>query len=248
MQRRNFFKWLTAGSVAVATLSYWGSRQLLNSCPRPPLPAALSQHPLVQQAFQDIDPNQILDVHLHLTGTGDSGQGVWVNPIGSDLSHPIEYLKRQFLMNAACVDRRQVDQSYVAHLKELADDFPSGARFLLLAFDYYHNEENQAEPSNSAFYIPNDYAAKVANTNPERFTWCASIHPYRADGPAALAAAKKAGAIAVKWLPQAMGIEADSHRCNQFYQALIDHNIPLGPINQLYSFFGVVRSITSQHA
>jgi len=55
----------------------------------------------------------------------------------------------------------------------------------------------------------------------------ASIHPYRADCVDALATAKAQGARAVKWLPQAMGIDPASPKCDRFYAALAKHALPL---------------------
>ena len=57
--------------------------------------------------------------------------------------------------------------------------------------------------------------------------WAASVHPYRADAVQALDAAVADGALAVKWLPNAMGIEPASPRCDAFYEALARHGIPL---------------------
>ena len=62
---------------------------------------------------------------------------------------------------------------------------------------------------------------------PQRFEWIASIHPYRADAVEALEAARPAGARAVKWLPNAMGIDPASARCDRFYDALARTHTPL---------------------
>ncbi|MBF0382182.1 MAG: amidohydrolase family protein [Magnetococcales bacterium] len=90
-----------------------------------------------------------------------------------------------------------------------------------------HFLKGVADKSRSAFHIPNAYAAAVAKAYPERFAWCASIHPYRLDGPQELEQAKIDGALAVKWLPQAMGINPASPLCDRFYKSLVKHNIPL---------------------
>jgi mannonate dehydratase len=63
--------------------------------------------------------------------------------------------------------------------------------------------------------------------HPERLAWTASIHPYREDAVEALDKAVRDGAVAIKWLPPAMGIDPESPRCDAFYAALARHELPL---------------------
>ena len=69
--------------------------------------------------------------------------------------------------------------------------------------------------------------ARVAVRYPNEIEWAASVHPYRADAVEALDAAVAGGARAVKWLPNAMGIDPASPRCDPFYRALARRRIPL---------------------
>jgi predicted TIM-barrel fold metal-dependent hydrolase len=55
----------------------------------------------------------------------------------------------------------------------------------------------------------------------------ASIHPYRADALDALEKAKANNARAIKWLPQGMGIDPDSPKCDAFYAACARLNMPI---------------------
>ena len=85
---------------------------------------------------------------------------------------------------------------------------------MLLAFDQVHDAGGQARPEASAFHVPNAYARTVAARYPNEIEWAASVHPYRADAVEALDAAVAGGALAVKWLPNAMGIDPASPRCD----------------------------------
>ena len=67
---------------------------------------------------------------------------------------------------------------------------------MLLAFDYNYDSAGQRRQNESAFYIPNEYAGQIAQTYPDRFTWIASIHPYREDAVEALDKAVEQGAKA----------------------------------------------------
>jgi mannonate dehydratase len=79
----------------------------------------------------------------------------------------------------------------------------------------------------SSFFIPNRYAADLAQRYPGRFEWICSVHPYRADAIDELQWSVRQGAPAVKWLPSAMGMDPMSPKCDPFYQALTRFNLPL---------------------
>lgn len=200
---------------------------LRNPCLDSRLPEHLARHEIVRAAWEGIDPARVWDVHVHLVGAGDSTGGAWVNPEAWSLLHPVAYIRRLTLMNAGCVDPRAVDRSYVERLLGLIDGFPAGARCLLLGFDYHHDEEGRRVPERSSFYVPDEYTAAVAQRYLQRFEWAASIHPYRRDAVDALAAARARGARAVKWLPNSMGIDPASPRCDAFYAALARSGTPL---------------------
>jgi mannonate dehydratase len=98
---------------------------------------------------------------------------------------------------------------------------------LLFAFERAHDEQGRPDLDETAFYVPDAYARDVAKAHPKYFEWVASIHPYRADCVDALDRAKAEGARGVKWLPQAMGIDPASPKCDRFYAALARHGLPL---------------------
>ena len=227
-----------AGAAATAALGALGGRRraaagpliddsLRNPCLDSRLPEHLARHEIVRAAWNGIDPARVWDVHVHLVGDGDSKQGPWLAPEARSLWHPVAYIRRLTLMNAGCVNPQAVDQSYVDRLLGLIEACPPGARCVLLAFDYHHDAEGRRVPERSSFYIPDDYAAAVARRFPHRFEWAASIHPYRRDAVEALATARARGARAVKWLPNSMGIDPASARCDPFYAALARTGVPL---------------------
>ena len=162
-------------------------------------------------------------------GDGDSPSGIYVNPRMDSVLNPTLYARRLFFLNAGCVHDApgSVDRSYVERLHNLADGMRPGFKMLLFAFERAHDEQGRPDLDETAFYVPNAYARDVAKAHPKYFEWVASIHPYRADCVDALARAKVEGARAVKWLPQAMGIDPASPKCDRFYAALAKHDLPL---------------------
>ncbi len=100
-------------------------------------------------------------------------------------------------------------------------------RVLLFAFDQFHDADGKPVKENSEFFTPNEYVAQVAAKHPDLFVPCASVHPYRPDAVEALTRAVNAGAVAVKWLPNAMNIDPSSSKCDAFYEAMKTLQVPL---------------------
>ena len=199
-----------------------------NPC-RGALPPELARHELVLWAWQGLDARRLVDTHAHLLGTGDAGSGCTVHPHMQQWWHPVEVLRQQAILNAACVpaDASSVDRAYVQRLLTLAADFEPGARWWLFAFEQAHGDDGRPQAEHTTFHVPDAYAAHVAATYPERFDWVASIHPYRADALQRLEHALQTGAVAVKWLPSAMNINLRDARCRPFYARLVRAGVPL---------------------
>ncbi len=228
MNRRQFFAVLGGGALAFAAYRLWPDHRLLNPCLPAKLPQILAEDDVVISALADLDASHLWDGHVHLIGTGDGGSGIWVNPHMQSILHPLQFVQFKLYTNAACTDQTSsVDHSFIERLIELHEAMPVGMRLLLLAFDYTYDERGHQQPERSAFHIPNEYPAKIARQNSNRFEWIASIHPYRADCVEALEMAVARGARAVKWLPPAMGMNPASPLCDRFYEAMARFDIPL---------------------
>jgi uncharacterized protein len=224
---------LCCGAAAVAGLftslqAHAALPGIDNPC-RGKLPEALAQHDLVRSAFEGLDPHALWDVHAHLLGTGDSGSGCTVHASMSQWWRPIEVLRRQAILNAACVggDASSVDRAYVERLVSLTHDFPAGVRWLLFAFDNAHGDDGAAHSDTTTFHVPDRYARSVVSAHPQRFGFVASIHPYAPDAIERLNRAITDGALAIKWLPSAMNIDPRDVRCRPFYDRLAAARLPL---------------------
>lgn len=231
MNRRVFLKALPVfgiGAVGVAGANYWPEQGFTNQC-LAELPDTVMGHPLMQEVWSAIDPSMVWDCHTHLVGSGDSGGGAWFSPQMDSLWHPLLKLQKLFYMNAGCVHEAtgRMDASYVERLHNLIDGMQPGFKVMLLAFDWRHDESGREDKKDSIFHIPNSYAAEMARRHPKYFEWVASIHPYRVDAVDALQQAVENGARAIKWLPSAMGIDPASSRCDRFYEAMAEADLPL---------------------
>ncbi len=221
--RRGFLGGVGASALLSGCALAWEG-PLLNGCLRPEaLPAWAAEHPAVAGAFEGLEARRLLDVHAHLLGIGDGGSGAWVNPAMLSWTSPGSRVRGRLYMNAACVEDAPaggLDAAYVGRLRRLLEGMPAGYRVLALAFEGYHDASGALVREETPFHVPDGWARRVAGTWPERFVWAASIHPYREDAAAAVAAARAGGAWAVKWLPASMGIDPASPRCDGFYEAL----------------------------
>lgn len=238
MRRRKFLKQslIVGGASAVSGTVAWHhffDGPVLNACLLDSFPVALQQHELMQQALQGLNLEDVWDCHFHLVGNGKNAalggdkSGIWLNPSmdsGWSITQRIQY---SFYLNASCVeDAEYADKEYVSTIEKLLQSAPDGVKFMLLAFDYHHDQDGQINRAGSTFYVPNKYAAKVAASNAQ-LEWIGSVHPYREDAIEQLEWCALNGAKAIKWLPPAMNIDPASNKCEAFYQKMIELGLPL---------------------
>ena len=181
------------------------------------------------RAFDGVRADRVWDVHAHLFGNGRTKSGVFVESEFDRPRTPVKYARKFFFANGGCLgsDEDRFDTAMVARIGALADQLPLGAKVMLLAFDFTHDERGTRRPDLTTFAVTNEYAQRIAATRPNRFEWIASVHPYRADAIEALESARRGGARAVKWLPPAMNIDLSNPRCRPFYEALARLDLPL---------------------
>src|SRR5258708_613087 len=126
--------------------------------------------PVVQAAWEGVDPAQFWDSHAHLVGTGDSGAGVYVNPRMQSLMHPVFYVQREFFLDAACVGQGgSVDRGYVERMRALVDGLRPGAKLLLLGFERMHDDRGAPKLDRSTFYVPDAYTRDIARAYTKHF-------------------------------------------------------------------------------
>jgi len=233
VRRRDFLRGGVAGAIASALTGcklppYSLEHGVFNRC------AAPGGHPvmrerLVRAAWDGLDPSRVWDSHAHLFGNGRSGGGIYLNPEFDRPSSIAGRVRRAMFFNAACggEDEEKLDGEVVARIGHLVDEFPVGAKVMLLAFDHTHDPDGRRRDDLTTFAVPDAYAARVAAARPDRFEWIASVHPCRRDAAEALARAKSGGARAVKWLPQTMAIDLGSAAAKEFYAVLRSADLPL---------------------
>lgn len=229
MNRRRVLMGLGAFAAAATGSSWFGLNRLARPAdPDGPLSAGALK--LAARAWEGLDPSRVIDSHVHVVGLGEGNTGCFVNErMRSPVSSPLSYLRFSIYCRAAGVDPDEalVDSAYLDVLLARARTAPMGGRLLILAFEQAHDESGNPLPEQSEFHTPNDYVLGLAKKHPDLFRPAASIHPYRPDAVEELHRVKEAGAVAVKWLPNAMNIAPGDPKCDPFYRALAELELPL---------------------
>lgn len=186
---------------------------------------------LVDEAFTGVDLTKLVDQHVHIVGLGMGGTGIEINKrMRMWWKHLGKYNRFNVYKSASGItDEEHADQQYVERLKSLVTNlhYPDKIRSYIFAFDRHYNEDGTMNEEHTEFYVPNEYAVKIANENPELFTAVISVHPYRKDALVELEKWAKTGIKFVKWLPNAMGMDPASEKNIPFYKIMKKYNMTL---------------------
>jgi predicted TIM-barrel fold metal-dependent hydrolase len=173
---------------------------------------------LIKRAFDDVDPERLVDHHVHIAGIGADGSGAFVNAKMRTWRHPFHRLKfKVYMSSAAADDDRRADAQFVERLANLVENIPHHGKHRLLAFDKHYRPDGSVNLDKTEFYTPNEYVFRLAEQHPDKFVANISVNPYRPDAIAELEKWAARGARVVKWLPNAMGIDPSDPRCDPFY-------------------------------
>ncbi len=169
----------------------------------------------------------IWDMHVHIVGLGAGETGIWVHPEMTSGWHPMRSLQFDVYREIAGIRSEDTaDADYIRTLLEIHRLCNPTGRLMMMAFDYAVDENGNELPERSTFFVPNRYAMELAAAHAE-LEAVASIHPYRKDAVERLEESAAKGAVAVKWLPNAMGMDPASPLWDNFYEAMERLNLPL---------------------
>ena len=176
---------------------------------------------LIKRAFDDIDPEKLIDHHVHIAGLGVGGTNAFVNPKMLTWRHPFHRLKLKVYMSSAGVaDEGNADPQAAARLADLVKNIKDHGKHRLLAFDKHYRKDGTVNLEKTEFYVPNEYIFELAERYPDLFVPNISVNPYRPDAIAELEKWARRGARIVKWLPNAMGIDPADAKCDPFYEKM----------------------------
>ena len=170
------------------------------------------------------EDNGIVDLHVHVAGTGAGGSGIFLNEaMRTSWRFPI-YLR------AFGVTRERLE----AHgdtllLKQLNAEIAAAAsvsKAVVLAMDGVIDEQGELNRDATQIYVPNEFLAHELPRY-EHLLFGASINPYRPDALQRLHTVKSQGAVLIKWIPNIMHIDPADARLGEFYETLVALELPL---------------------
>ena len=174
---------------------------------------------LVKRAFDDVDPQRLIDHHVHVAGVGAGG--TFVNRKMRTWAHPFHRLKfKVYMSSAGASDEDRADAQLVERLASLVSNIRNHGKHRLLAFDKHYRSDGSVNLEKTEFYVPNEYVFELAERYPDLFVPNISVNPYRPDAISELEKWAARGARIVKWLPNAMGIDPSDPKCDPFYQKM----------------------------
>ena len=182
---------------------------------------------LIDQAFDGINPERLVDYHTHVLAIGTSAADAFVNP---KMRGGINLERLKFLIYVSGAGVRNIenaDQEYVERLLRLTRSIKRHGKYRILAFDQHYNADGTVDLKKTNMYVPNRYVVELAGKNSDVFTPVVSVHPYRHDALQELETWAKAGVKYVKWLPNAMGMDPANPAIEPFYRKMKEHKMIL---------------------
>ncbi len=189
--------------------------------------ASTAAQKLIDQAFEGVNPDRLVDFHIHVIALGTSVRDAFVNP---KMRSGINLDRIKFLIYASASGVRNIDnadEEYAARLIRLVRGQKRGGKFRILAFDKHYKLDGSVNLAKTNMYVPNHYVVDLARRHPDIFLPVISVHPYRTDALEELDKWAKTGVQYVKWLPNAMGMDPASNSVEPFYRKMKGHNMIL---------------------
>ncbi len=165
-----------------------------------------------------------IDVHTHLAGTGCCSSGCWIAP---------KFKRRytfQLLKLLYGISSEQMQTTVDADWAQMLSDVIAGSPIdfgVAFGFDgAYHENDGTHLAEKSQMIIPAEWVFKVCRQHTNLLPG-PSLNPHRRDAMQQLEYCLREGAVLIKWLPAAQGINAVSPRLNDFYKLLAQARVPL---------------------
>jgi len=175
---------------------------------------------LIDEAFQGTN-KCLVDVHVHAVGNGSHGTRNWVNPKMQSIFHPYKNIQFNVYLKASGIKNEDnADKEYIERLISFLKAEPRYGKVVLLAFDYFYNENGVVNKDHSTFHIDNEYVYNLSKKYPQYFIPAISIHPARKDAVVKLEKWAQKGVKFIKWLPNAQGIEPNLKKYIPYYSVV----------------------------
>lgn len=183
---------------------------------------------VLDETFKGINAKCIKDYHVHAVGVGAGKTGAWVNPHMTSLTSGYPFLQFKVYLSASGItDYSKADQQYVERLINLSKVDERLGSFVLLAFDFHHDESGKKIEKRSSFHIPNEYVYSLQEKYPSIIDAGVSIHPDKVTAVDEVESWGKKGVRFIKWLPNSMRIDPSNPKYIPYYKMMKKYNMTL---------------------
>jgi mannonate dehydratase len=164
----------------------------------------------------------VIDVHVHIGGTGDSGSGCRMS---HEFVFSFAFAAMLVALKATPFDLN--DRKMRELILRAIDGSEKVDHAVVLALDGVYRNGRYVE-SESHLVTPNDYVMGIAREDP-RVLLGASVHPYRKKRELLYETERciDHGAALFKWIPSSQQIDPRDDRCMPFYERLAQAKVPL---------------------
>jgi predicted TIM-barrel fold metal-dependent hydrolase len=178
--------------------------------------------PMTKQLLFDIQPDDVIDIHVHIGGPPGENESMYYWSNAFKKSRAFEGMKLVTKLNVAQV----TGPRYMSELFNQLKTSKFVDKAVLLAFDQVYTEAGKLHKKKTDFYVANDYVAHLSRTYPG-FLYGCSVHPYSPQAIERLWCCARDGAVLCKWLPSSQGIDPTHPLAVRFYRACADLHMPL---------------------
>jgi predicted TIM-barrel fold metal-dependent hydrolase len=164
-----------------------------------------------------------IDVHVHLAGVGTGGSGCWLSPRFAS-RYTFRILRRLYGITDAEM-RESVDQSWAAGIAERVRESELD-RAVALGFEGVYDARGELDEARTQMIVPPGWVFESCRRHPELLPGPA-VSPNRRDALERLEECIERGAVLLKWLPSAMGIDPSAPAHRPFYRRMAEARLPL---------------------
>lgn len=165
-----------------------------------------------------------IDLHAHLAGCGTSNSGCWLSP-----AFRRRYTFRLLRLLHGITDeqmRTTIDQDWAARIAQRVRDSELD-RAVVLGFDGVYDDAGRLDLERSQMVVPPEWVFEASRLHPDALIPGPSLNPRRRDAMERLEECIERGAVLLKWLPSAQGMDPSSPSLAPFYRRMAEAGLPL---------------------
>lgn len=165
-----------------------------------------------------------VDMHLNLAGSGTGLSGCYISDKFLK-RYTIRFLRAMYKISDKQL-RESIDQDWARLTNKVVSESPVDYG-VVLGFDHiYDPRSGQQRLDRTQMVVPMDWVFRVCEEHRQLLPG-PGINPYRPDALERLSEANDRGAVLIKWLPPAQGVDPTDRTLIPFYKKLVDYKIPL---------------------